>query len=168
MLLFVLTMIILYAMPLFVTLTGLLLSDFGRKEAVIVVAAAAVSNSWLATGRDAMGLILVPMLTALALKSLRVDGTAPRITQTVFMAVALLYVLAAVAIPGMMAYGHQALAQQSSSEDLHKLNDVSKAYSKELLILLSTILGISGSTRRRRPVGAPSDGPAVGQPQPYA
>ena len=134
--------LLLYSLPLIVTFATLLGVDVKQKSSAVYVVGT-ITKEFTGSLREMFGSIVVPLLTAFAIKSIDANGAVPGRTLLIFLGISGLFVIS-VLTSGLLALkDYMDNIQQHGSDIYRTLVDAAHAYSKELLTYIALTIGIS-------------------------
>jgi hypothetical protein len=134
--------LVLYALPLLGTFVTLVSADPGLETGAIYIVGT-ITKQFAGTLRDTFGVIVVPLLTAFAIKSIAAEGTVPGRTLLIFLGVSGLFVLS-ILTSGMLGMHHYRLGIKRHNPEIYDtLVNATQTYSKELLTYIALTIGIS-------------------------
>jgi len=131
----------LYALPLFGILFSLFVSDGFRVESSVVYVVGTIADEFLRELRVTFGTIVVPLLTAFAVKTVGADEKVPPRTMAIFLSLAALLVLSVIAF-GLVTYSREPIIQHDKKV-YDAFQSLTVAYSKEFLTYIALTIGIS-------------------------
>lgn len=135
------TALFLYAVPLVGILLAAISSRGFTLETTTVYAAGFIAQDFMQTTRETFGSIIVPLLTAFALKNAGADEKVPGRTFAIFAVLAILFVVSSVSY-GLVMSAREEIAQ-TDEKIASAFADVTRSYIKESLTYLALTLGIS-------------------------
>lgn len=131
----------LYTLPLLGILFSLVVSEGFARESPAVYVVGSITEEFLQTLRDTFGSLMVPLLTAFAVKSVGADERVPRRTMAIFLALAALFVVSVVSV-GLVKFYQEGITRHDPKV-YEAFQSVTRAYAKEFLTYIALTIGIS-------------------------
>ena len=153
MLLITYTLLVLYTLPLFI----LLFTDFVSTGFIMpsswIEFSIALCGIYLASARDTLGTVVVPLVTAYSATSLQREDTIGRDTKCIFFVLVAIFILSILVYCSVKTRLDILLAQLTETDQSilstskEKLITMTESYVKETLAYIALVLGISQSLR---------------------
>lgn len=131
----------LYALPLFGIFASVVVSSGYTKESIVVYIVGSMAIEFLQNLRDAFGSLIVPLLTAFAVRPVGTGDRVPAQTMGIFAALAILF-LASVTSVGLVQAYHEGIAHHDPKV-LDAFQSITRSYAKEFLSFIALTLGVS-------------------------
>jgi hypothetical protein len=134
--------LLLYALPLISAFGALLATDV-KQESNAVYVVGTITKEFTGSLRETFGTIVVPLLTAFAIKSIDANGTVPIRTLVIFLGISGLFVISVITSGVLALKDYRDNISAHGPEIYQTLVAATQAYSKELLTYIALAIGIS-------------------------
>ncbi len=134
-------MLALYALPLISILVAIITSLSFRMESAAVIVAAAIAEDFSKNLRETFGSLVVPLLTAFAIKHVGADEEVPPRTLAIFGTLAVMFLVSV--LTHAFVTGNADFVKDYGQATFTAFSDVTASYSKEALTFIALTIGIS-------------------------